>query len=293
MRADRVSFIRLALFVCGALLATSCAGDTTADAPEAEISLDEIGRVAGIQGQFWLTVAGPGGGLELRSMIADSVVTFTFDEDQISVDPGVGCTLFNGQFAFTERGDIDVNELESETGDCEVTAAESSQIMFLGTLLESSLRAFEQEPGVRLRSDGGTVVLTNEPTAVLQVAKGDIFGAYLSTEVRGQNGEPRPLIEDSPLSVEFNGQSIKVFPGVGCNGSNGDFYVSDEGLLILPRGDLESSLVDCETTVAESEQESFVQAFIRSSPKIKISGDMLTLSNDEFVIELLAADSLS
>ena len=80
---------------------------------------------------------------------------------------------------------------------------------------------------------------------------------------------------------------------MGCNGSNGDFYVSDEGLLILPRGDLESSLVDCETTVAESEQESFVQAFIRSSPKIKISGDMLTLSNDEFVIELLAADSLS
>ena len=264
--------------------------ETTAAPAATEVTADQYGRVNSVQGTYWLTWATPRFGSELQPMVADSMVAFSFKGNNISVDPGVGCTVLNGEFSFNDDLDIDVTELEVATPDCDDTDEERSQIEFLLAVLESPFSLSEAQSGLDLRSDGGRVVLVNRPTAVTQATLGDIHGAYLSTDVRYRDGRPRPLIADSPLSLRFFGNGISIFPGVGCNSSSGDLYVSDQDLLILPG--LYTTLVGCDLTDEEWEQRSFVFSFIRSSPKIEISGDTITLSNDEFVIELTDVDAL-
>ena len=250
------------------------------------------GQVTGIQGTYWLTVASTRFGSEVQPLVADSVVTFAFEGDTIRVDPGVGCTLLTGEFSFVEDVYLEVSEIERTTEECDESDEERAQIALLISVLEEQIRPRDTVGGVNLETDAGLLLLVDEPTSVFQLERGDLHGDYHSTVVRHQDGTPRPFIEGAPLRLGFSGYEFSMFPGVGCNNSFGDFYVSDASEFVLASSGLRTTDVGCDFTDEEIEQANFVRSFIFSSPTIEIDGDTITMSNDEFVVELVDVDVL-
>jgi heat shock protein HslJ len=87
-------------------------------------------------------------------------------------------------------------------------------------------------------------------------------------------------VADSTVYLSFDGGQISV--SAGCNSQGGDYAVSDGRLVVDGLG---STLRACSPGL--SEQDTWLNAFITSLPRLELSGDRLTLTGDEATLVLL------
>lgn len=107
-----------------------------------------------------------------------------------------------------------------------------------------------------------------------------LTGTYLSVSVT-ENGGERELVEGTRIQVSFEGDRISA--SAGCNSMGGSYTVSEAGVLEV--ADLSMTEMGCDGP--RQEQDSFVSAFLTSSPMVQMDGDTLVLATDSTRIELL------
>jgi heat shock protein HslJ len=100
-------------------------------------------------------------------------------------------------------------------------------------------------------------------------------GTYILTESEGYEPVPGTVI-----SFSFNDGELGF--GAGCNG-HGATYRIDDGKLIV--GNFSSTDIGCDTPLHQ--QDEWLVQFLSSEPHITLSGDVLTVSNDEATLTLL------
>lgn len=113
----------------------------------------------------------------------------------------------------------------------------------------------------------------------------DVFAmTFASTSVREGDGE-RALASDMPITISFTEDGISAT--AGCNTLFGAATI-DAGTLTIP-GQLASTMMACDDALMA--QDSWLAAFLASSPKIVRSGETLTLRSADTVIEFDVMDT--
>jgi heat shock protein HslJ len=102
---------------------------------------------------------------------------------------------------------------------------------------------------------------------------------FLSTSVT-EDGAPKPLIEGTRIELRFAGDG-QVSANAGCNHMGGTGQLKD-GALVLT--DLSMTEMGCPG--GRHEQDGWVADFLTGGPRMKLSGDDLTLSNATVTILL-------
>ena len=105
---------------------------------------------------------------------------------------------------------------------------------------------------------------------------------FWSTSVT-QGGEEVQLVEGTRIQLSFRGDEIGA--SAGCN-SMGGTYEIDDGVLLV--GSMFMTEMGCEPP--RHDQDMFVADFLTASPTFELSGDTLTLSTSDVVMELLDRD---
>jgi heat shock protein HslJ len=103
----------------------------------------------------------------------------------------------------------------------------------------------------------------------------DVFSlTFTSTSIQ-EGSTARPLASEAPITMSFTEDGISVT--AGCNTLFGSASI-EGGRLVLP-----TTLASTKMACAESlmQQDDWLAEFLRSSPNIDRSGDVLTLANAE------------
>lgn len=103
--------------------------------------------------------------------------------------------------------------------------------------------------------------------------------AFLSTAVT-VSGADRPLVDGTQIRLSFTDGQIGA--SAGCNIFGGSYRLSDNRLLISGGAMTEMGCDD-----ARSAQDEWLFAFLGSGPTVALSGNELTLSSTDTVINLL------
>jgi heat shock protein HslJ len=116
-------------------------------------------------------------------------------------------------------------------------------------------------------------------------ASADLSGRYFTSTAVTEDGEPRPLAAGTRIEVSFGqGEDWPIGWMAGCNSLFAtDAEITADMLVVREIG---GTLIGCRHDLAE--QEEWLHAFFESDPEWRLSGDHLTLTSGETVIELEA-----
>lgn len=96
---------------------------------------------------------------------------------------------------------------------------------------------------------------------------------FLSTSVT-ENGQPKPLVEGTRISLRFDGERRQLGAQAGCNSMGGPASF-DDGRLVVD--DLATTEMGCDPP--RHAQDEWVSRFLTSRPRSTLDGPTLTLDN--------------
>ncbi len=123
-------------------------------------------------------------------------------------------------------------------------------------------------------SAGGTGPGTTAPTTALDGR------AFTSTTVT-EDGAPRPLVDDTVVTLSFHDDALTV--NVGCNTMGGPVTTTDGALRLGP--DMGSTAMGCDEE--RMDQDGWISSFLTATPVWTLDGDTLTITGGTTTIVLV------
>src|SRR5687767_1310518 len=121
---------------------------------------------------------------------------------------------------------------------------------------------------------GGCGQASNTQAGAAKPGSGEAWGrTFLSTSVT-ENGQPKPLVEGTRISLRFDGERRQLGAQAGCNSMSGAASFEDGRLVV---DDLATTEMGCDPP--RHAQDEWVAAFLTGRPRSTLDGPTLTLEN--------------
>ena len=114
-----------------------------------------------------------------------------------------------------------------------------------------------------------------------EVRAADLDGRQFWSASVSEGGVDRPLVDGTRIALRFDGGNIGA--SAGCNSIGGTYELQPNGVLVV--AELVMTEIGCDAP--RHRQDEFVIAVLTASPVVSLTGDVLSLTADDVVIELL------